>query len=85
VDRQEIQRQIGSAESKPWDLFGRYFTDNAPTSCEKCEKNAQNMQKKSAKMQKVQNVNVMQKWNQNSHRIALHYCNKKFHIFSHRI
>jgi hypothetical protein len=27
-------------------------------------------------------VNVMRKWNQNSNRIALHYCDKKFLIFA---
>jgi hypothetical protein len=47
---------------------------NAPKSCKKCEKNAQIMQKKcknAKKCEKVQNVNVMQKWNQNSHRTTI--------------
>ncbi len=57
-------------------LFGRYFTINAPKSCEKCEKN---MQKK---VQKVRNGNAIQKWNQNSHRTTV---TKKFAFFLHCI
>jgi hypothetical protein len=57
---------------------------NAPKSCENCEKNAQIMQKKVQKCEKweeVRNANAMQKWNQNSHRIASHYCDKFFFAF----
>jgi hypothetical protein len=75
-------------------LLGRYFTVNAPKSCEMCETNAQNMKKrkkkkkkKTAKMQKMRrsaececDANMESKFA--SHRTTV---TNFFRIFSHRI
>ncbi len=46
---------------------------------EKCGKSVKNVKK----CEKVWNANVMQKWNQNSHRITSHYYRNFFFAFSH--
>ncbi len=58
-------------------LPGQYFMVIAPKRLwkvpEKCAKQAN----KCEKCENVRHADAMRKWNQNLHRIALHYCNKK--------
>ncbi len=69
-------------------LLGRYFTVNAPKSCEMCETNAQNMKKR--KKKNCENAKNAKKCGMRMRcehgikiRIASHYCNKFFsHFFA---
>jgi hypothetical protein len=67
--------------------FSTFLVDISRLMHKKVVKSARKLHKickKVRKREKVRNANAMRKWNQNSHCIASHYCNKKkshFRIF----